>query len=140
MKIEVDAQGIPYDQYWLVREGTPIQLAEHFKLMDFTPKTVRLDVERYGSPWIFALPKGLLESYMMYAVGANVFASKEGAVAARRQYLELQLQGFQLQQARVEQQLKELRRFAHVRGKDDCCDYEDRDMNGGCRTCGDPCL
>jgi Mn-containing catalase len=21
-----------------------------------------------------------------------------------------------------------------------CCENEDRDMNGGCRSCGDPCL
>jgi len=22
----------------------------------------------------------------------------------------------------------------------DCCENEDRDMNGGCKNCGDPCL
>jgi hypothetical protein len=29
--------------------------------------------------------------------------------------------------------------YKHVTGSEDCCLFEQRDINGGCTNCGDPC-
>lgn len=141
MKSDADAAGILYSDYWIVfREAFPMQIGEHLAAIKFPAVSIELDMRSKNHPWIIARTKGLLSLHKMYSVNVNAFARKDEAVAETRKLLRAEQDSYLVQAAKVDDKLKALKRWAHVRGPDDCCEFEDRSFSGGCLTCGDPCL
>ena len=143
MTIEAGENGIPLDQYWFaLSEGVPITLAAFAKQSNLRYTEAFWDPIGTPKRWIILETDGFPARHMRFEANVTAFATRAEAIAQSVRWLQSEREGVVVRYAdklrRIDEELEVLKRAAHVRGEDDCCEYEDRDNNGSCRTCGDP--